>query len=124
MTLRPIKGLGLAADSNRQSAHSSFCVIVPAFNEELLVGRCIESVIAAGVGATHIYVIDDASTDATAQIARATGVNLLSDGRKRGKLGGISEALRHFSLADRYEYLAILDADSHVASDYFSEVLV
>lgn len=124
MTLQPAKGLGLAPDPNRQSAHSSFCVIIPAFNEELLVGRCIESVIAAGVGAAHIYVIDDASTDATAQIARATGVNLLSDGRKRGKLGGISEALRHFSLADRYEYLAILDADSHVASDYFSEVLV
>ena len=124
MTLKLINSLGVATDSNRQSAHSSFCVIIPAFNEELLVGRCIESVIRSGVGTAHIYVVDDASNDATAQIARATGVNLLSDGHKRGKLGGISEALRHFSLAERYEYLAILDADSHVSSDYFNEVLV
>ena len=116
--------MGIATDLTRNASHTGFCVVIPAFNEELLVGRCIASVINAGVAATHIYVIDDASTDRTAQIARATGVNLLSDGRKRGKLGGIAEALTHFTLAQRYEFLAILDADSHVAPDYFNEALV
>ncbi|MEO5740519.1 MAG: glycosyltransferase family 2 protein [Vicinamibacterales bacterium] len=124
MTIKLKNVLGLATDFTRNPAHSGFCVVIPAFNEELLVRRCIESVVGAGVAATHIYVIDDASTDSTAAIARATGVNLLSDGRKRGKLGGISEALSHFALARRYEYLAILDADSHVAPQYFTEVLV
>jgi len=116
--------LGVATDIQRTLSHSDFCVVIPAFNEELLLGRCIESVIGAGVAATHIYVIDDASTDTTAAIARATGVHLLSDGRKRGKLGGISAALSHFALAQRYAYLAILDADSHVAPHYFNEVWV
>lgn len=124
MTLTLSNVLGVGTDLTRIPSHCEFCVVIPAFNEELLVRRCIESVIAAGVAAAHIYVIDDASTDTTAEIARATGVNLLSDGRKRGKLGGISEALSHFALADRYQYLAILDADSHVAPHYFNEVLV
>jgi poly-beta-1,6-N-acetyl-D-glucosamine synthase len=116
--------LGLATERTKGPSHNGFCVVIPAFNEALLIRRCIDSVIRAGVAAAHIYVIDDASTDGTAEIARASGVNLLSDGRKRGKLGGISEALRNFALADRYEYFAILDADSHVAPDYFNEVLV
>jgi cellulose synthase/poly-beta-1,6-N-acetylglucosamine synthase-like glycosyltransferase len=117
--------LGRATDFAGKPSHTSFCVLIPAFNEELLLGRCIASVRRAGVGPSHIYVVDDASTDGTADVVRAiSGVNLLSDGCKRGKLGGIREAMSRFELAGRYDYLAILDADSHVAPDYFDEVLV
>ena len=117
--------LGISPDLRRKPLHDSFCVVIPAFNEALLVQRCIDSVISAGVGARHIYVVDDCSTDATATIVRSNpGVNLLSNERKRGKLGGICDALAHFALAARYEYLAILDADSHVTVNYFNEVLV
>lgn len=117
--------LGLATDLAAKPEQTSFCVLIPAFNEELLLGRCIASVMRAGVGPSHIYVVDDSSTDATADVVRAvSGVNLLSDGCKRGKLGGIREAVTRFELASRYDYLAILDADSHVGPDYFTEVLV
>ena len=117
--------LGLGADLNQKPLHDAFCVLIPAFNEALLVERCIRSVITAGIAARHIYVVDDCSTDATAAIVRAIpSVNLLSNEGKRGKLGGICDALTHFNLAARYEYLAILDADSHVAPEYFNEILV
>jgi len=100
------------------------CVVIPAFNEALLIRRCIQSVIDAGVPAQHIYVVDDGSDDGTGLVARAfDGINLLVNNPKQGKLPGIRNALIHFSLAERYEYLAILDADSHVAPDYFSEML-
>lgn len=102
-----------------------FCVIIPAFNEALLIRRCIDSVVAAGVEAAHIYVVDDASTDATREIVRnVPGINLLVNGTKRGKLGGIADAIAQFSLVERYDFLAVLDADSHVATEYFREVLV
>jgi cellulose synthase/poly-beta-1,6-N-acetylglucosamine synthase-like glycosyltransferase len=101
-----------------------FCVVIPAFNEALLVGRCIESVINAGVPARHIYVVDDASEDETAAVARRfAGINVLVNNPQRGKLGGIRHAIEHFDLAARYPYLAILDADSHVAPAYFAEIL-
>jgi cellulose synthase/poly-beta-1,6-N-acetylglucosamine synthase-like glycosyltransferase len=107
----------------RAPEFDQFCVVIPAFNEALLVGRCIESVIKAGVPARHIYVVDDASQDGTAVVARQfAGVNVLVNESKRGKLGGIRHALEHFDLAARYHYLAILDADSHVAPGYFIEI--
>lgn len=117
--------LGLREGLYRKPEYTGICVVIPAFNESLLVRRCIDSVKAAGVDGPHIYVVDDCSTDDTAAQVRAVhGVRLLSDGRKRGKLGGIRELLTHFDLASRYEYLAILDADSHVAPEYFHEILV
>lgn len=117
--------LGLSVSLDQIPEYAAFCVVIPAFNESLLVRRCIDSIVVAGVPAHHIYVVDDASTDDTAARVRAVpGVHLLSDGRKRGKLGGIRDLLTHFDLAARYEYLAILDADSHVAPEYFREILV
>jgi cellulose synthase/poly-beta-1,6-N-acetylglucosamine synthase-like glycosyltransferase len=105
--------------------HETICVVIPAFNEALLIKRCIESVISAGVDQRHIYVVDDKSTDATRDIVRGFAqVNLLVNDRKRGKLGGIADALSQFRLAERYEFFAILDADSHVAPDYFNEIVV
>jgi len=125
MTIARKGVLGISIDLDHKPQHDGICVVIPAFNESLLVRRCIDSVIAAGVQARHIYVVDDCSTDETADIVRAVpDVNLLSDGNKRGKLGGICVALSHFGLATRYEYLAILDADSHVAPEYFNEILV
>ena len=125
MTIANNGVLGITPSLTQRPTHNRFCVVIPAFNEALLIQRCIQSVLSAGVGANHVYVVDDCSTDATAAIVRANpGVNLLANTRKRGKLGGICDALTHFDLAARYEYLAILDADSHVAVNYFNEVLV
>jgi len=99
------------------------CVVIPAFNEELLIGRCLKSVVAAGVPPEHIYVVNDCSTDATAAtVAEHPGVNLLTNTSQMGKLGGLRHAIAHFELVSRYECLALLDADSHVSSNYFSEV--
>ena len=100
------------------------CVVIPAFNEELLLGRCIQSVLQGGVAAEHIYVVDDCSTDRTGAVVRQfAGVNLLTNTSKHGKLGGLRRAIEECALVERYTYLALLDADSHVAPDYFVEVL-
>ena len=99
------------------------CVVIPAFNEELLLGRCIQSVLRASIAAEDIYVVDDCSTDRTGAVAAGfAGVNLLTNTDKRGKLGGLKRAVDDCDLIERYTYLALLDADSHVAPDYFVEV--
>jgi poly-beta-1,6-N-acetyl-D-glucosamine synthase len=116
----------LGLGSNRTiTAPDDMCVVIPAHNEELLLARCIRSVLTAGIAPRHVYVVDDGSADATAAAAAAfSGVNLLTNPAPRGKLGALRAAIAHFDLAGRYRYLSLLDADSHVAPDYFSEVLV
>src|SRR5262245_55162855 len=75
------------------------CVVIPAYNEELLIGRCIESVIAAGISGRHIYVVDDQSTDATASVvSRYRDVTLLKNTARLGKLGGLQRVIRDCDL--------------------------
>src|SRR5215207_4918460 len=64
--VRSMLGLG----SNRTTtAPDDMCVVVPAHNEELLLARCIRSVLTAGIAPHHVYVVDDGSADATAAAA-------------------------------------------------------
>jgi cellulose synthase/poly-beta-1,6-N-acetylglucosamine synthase-like glycosyltransferase len=109
----------------RITVPDDICVVIPAHNEELLVGRCIRSALAAGLAPGQVYVVNDGSTDATAAVtAGFPGVNLLTNGVSCGKLGALRRGIAHFGLATRYRYLAILDADSHVGPEYFAEGLV
>ena len=100
------------------------CVVIPAYNEELVVDRCVQSVLDAGIAAHDIYVVNDRSTDGTAAVvARLEGVRLLTNERQLGKLGGLREAIERFDLARRYDYLSLLDADSRVSPEYFTHVV-
>jgi biofilm PGA synthesis N-glycosyltransferase PgaC len=110
--------------SGQASSPRRLCVVIPAYNEELLIGRCVRSVLAAGVSPEDVYVVDDRSSDATAERVRAfEGVNLVSNPVNVGKLRGLQDAIARFDLLDRYELLSLLDADSHVAPEYFTAVL-
>jgi glycosyltransferase involved in cell wall biosynthesis len=54
--------------------------IIPAYNEETLLGRALDSVVAAAAAVqvpNEIIVVNDASTDRTAEIARSRGVRVL-----------------------------------------------
>jgi cellulose synthase/poly-beta-1,6-N-acetylglucosamine synthase-like glycosyltransferase len=114
---RPVPGL-------LDSARRDLCVLIPARNEETLIDRCVSSVLAAGVAPANVFIIDDASTDRTADIAQALGsVNVLRNPRRMGKAGSLLHAIDHYELADRYAFLSLLDADSHVAVHYFDVVL-
>ena len=69
---------GLISDANDPSANGPqlnpvrIAVIVPARNEADVVGRAIRSLLLQrGHNALHIFLVDDASTDSTAQAARA-----------------------------------------------------
>jgi poly-beta-1,6-N-acetyl-D-glucosamine synthase len=99
------------------------CVVIPAYNEEILISRCIQSVLTAGIAAEHIYVVDDRSTDATSdRVSEFPGVNLLRNATNVGKLRGLKDTIARFDLLDRYEFLSLLDADSHISANYFGAV--
>src|SRR5437016_2593583 len=90
-------------------------VVIPAFNAARYLPQTLASILresaAAGAGhALEIIVVDDASTDATADVAAAhagAGVRYL----RRATQGGIGAARNGGIALARGKYLAFLDAD-------------
>lgn len=99
-------------------------LLIPGHNEELVIQDTINSALAAGQALEHIYVVNDASTDATAKLARAiVGHNNVLTVRRSGKALAIRKALNAFRIVDRYEWVHIADADSVFDKNYFKEFL-
>jgi poly-beta-1,6-N-acetyl-D-glucosamine synthase len=112
-----------AARASGNESPCDLCVVIPAFNEEKLVGRCVRSVLAAGVSPQDVFVIDDCSSDGTAAIVeRFSGVNLVRNAERRGKARSLRQVLAAEAIADRFQYVALIDADSYIAPDYFQIV--
>src|SRR5580693_5522600 len=97
----------------------SLCVLIPAKNEEVVIARTLRSILFADVAAKDIYLIDDGSSDATGDIARSFGVNVLRNEKNKGKALSVARATEHFGLIKRYGVIAMMDADTLVHPDYY-----
>lgn len=90
-----------------------FSVVIPAFNAAATLARAIESVRAQTWPAHEIIVVDDGSTDATAEVARRfADVRLI-----RQANSGVSVARNAGAAAASGDWLAFLDADDSYAPD-------
>lgn len=116
---------------SEDSCLSSFriAVVIPAHNEELLIQRCIGSVLACEhVEPEDIVVVADNCTDATAERAREVGARVLirQDLQQRGKGYALAFAFAQLQTerteqADRWDAYAVVDADTVVAPNFLSE---
>ncbi len=95
--------------------------IVPAYNEELELPSTIAAIRAAASGATQPYeiiVVDDGSTDATAQIARQADVHVVSINRRQ------IAAVRNAGVrAARGEVLFFVDADTRINARHVADAM-
>jgi glycosyltransferase involved in cell wall biosynthesis len=91
-----------------------FSVIIPAFNAAATLARAVESVRAQSWPAHEIIVVDDGSTDATAETARhlGDGVHLIQQSNS-----GVSVARNAGASAATGDWLAFLDADDWYEPD-------
>ena len=95
-------------------------VLVPAYNEGASIGDTIRSLLAQTVRVAEIVVIDDGSTDDTADIARALGVRVLTPAANTGsKAGAQNFALAHVRTA----FTMAIDADTSLAPDAIERLL-
>jgi glycosyltransferase involved in cell wall biosynthesis len=85
-------------------------IVVPAYNAERFLAEALASVCAQTHTAIEVIVCDDASTDATADIARNTGDNRVRYLRNEQTLGGYG-AMNRGVRESRGEYVAIYHAD-------------
>jgi glycosyltransferase involved in cell wall biosynthesis len=95
---------------------SGTLVFIPAWNEEASLPAVLEDA-RAELPDADVLVIDDGSTDATAQVARDHGADVVSFPQNRGLRAGIAEGYRQ-ALQRDYDYCGRLDADGqHLAAE-------
>ena len=85
-------------------------IVVPAYNAERFLGDALASVCAQSHSTIEVIVCDDASTDATSDIARGTGDDRVRYLRNERTLGGYGAMNRGVG-ESRGEYVAIFHAD-------------
>jgi glycosyltransferase involved in cell wall biosynthesis len=92
------------------------CAVVPAFQAERSVGDVVRSLVAVWPFDDAIFVVDDGSTDRTAEIARAAGARVVSHGKNRGKGAALRTGLDAAKLAG-FDLAVSVDADGQHPAD-------
>ena len=98
-------------------------VIIPVFNGEEFVEKCVDSVLTQTLKELQIIIIDDGSTDCTLEI-----VNKLATKDKRIMIihqdnAGASKARNIGLRAAAAEWILFVDADDTIAPDYCDSML-
>jgi glycosyltransferase involved in cell wall biosynthesis len=95
--------------------------IIPAFNEERLIGRCLESTMAQDeLHDFEVIVVDNGSTDATRSVVEAyPSARAIYYADKRGPAAARNEGARHAN----GELLVFFDADVVVPPDWTRKAL-
>lgn len=105
----------------RQKSNGKVAVLIPANNEEKVIGKTLDAVLHLA-RPRDIYVINDGSQDKTGAIARAYTKNVLVTPHK-GKAHALNAGIRHFRLTKRYAYILFMDADSRPKADFLVHAL-
>lgn len=96
-----------------RTATDPVSVVIPAFNAETYLAEAVASVLNQTMPAAEIVVVDDGSTDATAEIARSFAAVTYV----RQDNAGVAAALNHGSRVAGGGLLAFLSADDIWSSD-------
>src|SRR3954451_4497775 len=97
----------------RQVPRPLVSVVIPAFNSERFIGEALASVSAQTYAPVETIVVDDGSSDDTAEVARAhAGISLIEQ-----ENSGPSAARNRGFAASRGEFVAFHDSDDLMTPD-------
>lgn len=112
------------AEPLRSAESEQISVVIPLYNKEAEIERALKSVISQSLTPHEIIVVDDGSTDASAQIVREVieshpehNIRLVSQENR-----GVSAARNRGIEEATGEYVAFLDGDDYYLSGYIAEV--
>jgi len=92
-------------------------VVIPAFNEEKFIGKCLASIVNQTVPADEIIVVNNNCTDKTEAVARKFGVKIVKE-----KVQGMTPARNRGFNSAKYEIIARCDADAVVPKDWIKKI--
>lgn len=97
-------------------------IIIPVYNTELLLDRCLESVVGQSLSDIEIICVDDGSTDGSGALLDSWAER---DGRIRvihqsnGRQGKARNAALNIAEG---EYVGMIDSDDYIPEDYFERL--
>ena len=111
------------AGPRHAAAPLAITVVVPAHNEEVLVGRCVRSLRADLPVGGAVLVVAHNCSDSTAVVAASAGaeVLILDDDSREGKGAALRAGFAH-AAAGGAAVLAVVDADSVVSPGFFAAI--
>jgi glycosyltransferase involved in cell wall biosynthesis len=94
-------------------------IVIPAYNEERYIGECLKSIVNnRAEDILEVIVIDNASTDKTAEVAsRFPGVRVVHEPQK-----GLTKARQCGLVESKGDYIAYLDADTRMPPGWLAIV--
>lgn len=104
---------------NKEAVPKKKLVAIPCFNEEKTIGSVI---LRAKKYADEILVIDDGSTDKTAEIAKEAGATVMQHGGNKGYGAAIQSCFTYAKDCD-FDVLTILDGDGQHDPDQLVSVM-
>lgn len=111
---------GPETNATQNGAPGLLSVVVPVHNGAATLARCLVALARSERRPCEVLVADDASTDASAQIARAHGARVIPGGVSRG---GPAAARNRAAARATGDVLAFVDADVEVAADTLGRLL-
>ena len=96
---------------NSAENNADIAVLIPAFNESGKIADVIEGVMEQGVSAGNIIVVDDGSSDSTAETASAKSVKVIRHRSNRGKGAALSSGFREAASRPDLSAVITIDAD-------------
>lgn len=85
-------------------------VVVPAYDAEAAIGRVVSELVAIWPDRAAVFVVDDGSTDRTADVAERAGATVVRHGSNRGKGAALRTGLTE-ALARGFQTAVTVDAD-------------
>ncbi|HVW32455.1 MAG TPA: glycosyltransferase, partial [Acidimicrobiia bacterium] len=99
------------------TGRATVTVIIPAHNEERVIAKALAGLDLARTGDLEVIVVDDGSSDATAEIASSFPVRVITQ-RRAGKAAALNTGIA----AARGEVIVVLDADTVLDPDFLDAV--
>ncbi len=129
-----IVGLFAVIDRLRKPQHPAsagfnprVAVLIPAYNEETVIVRTIRSVLNSDYKNLHVIVIDDGSSDRTAEVARAAYAREIAAGHvqvlSKPNAGKAAAALNYALERLNEDIYVGIDADTVIAADAISKLI-
>ncbi len=95
-------------------------VIVPAYNAEKTVGYCVKSILAQTYADFELILVDDGSKDATLDVCKSFDDSRITVLHQENV--GVSSARNKGLELAKGEYIAFVDSDDYIESDYLKKL--
>ncbi len=97
-----------------------FSVIIPVFNAEKTLSRCLDSLLAQAGNIAELIIVNDGSTDGSSQICESYYKQYPQVVYIDKSNGGVSSARNAGLEKARGDFITFVDSDDYVSPDYFS----